>query len=173
MTSGLKKHSNNKFDNNGDLAKTGKIDNLILNQAIDNFEIISIDKSLDVKNFDLSFVRGLNFEDGCATLTKFTAYLISEGLKKVDQKNNLNSKKYFVCGGGRKNKTLIKNINEFINKSNKLLEDIDKYEIKGDFIESQAFAYLAIRSYLGLSISFPNTTRCEKPTSGGVVTKNF
>ena len=33
----------------------GKVDDLILNQAIDNFSIKSFDKSLDIKDFDLSF----------------------------------------------------------------------------------------------------------------------
>ena len=169
----IRKHSNNKFDKNGDLAKSGKVDNLILNQAIDNFEIISIDNSLDINDFDLSFVRGLNLENGCATLTKFTAYLISEGLKKIDKKNILNSKNYLVSGGGRKNKTLIRDINKFMENKNKILQNIDEYEIDGDFIESQAFAYLAIRSYLILPISFPNTTRCKKPTTGGVLKNNF
>ena len=37
---------------------------------------------MDIKEFDLSFARGLSLEDGCATLTKFTAYLIAEGIKK-------------------------------------------------------------------------------------------
>ena len=50
---------------------------------------------------------------------------------------------------------------------------IDDYNFNGNFIESQAFAYLAIRSYLDLPISFPNTTRCEKAISGGEVFKNF
>ena len=169
----IRVNSNNKFDHNGDIAKSGKINNLILNQAIDNFEISSIDNSLDVKNFDLSFVRGLNLEDGCSTLTKFTAYLISEGLKKVDQRDNLKTKNYLVCGGGRKNKTLIRDVNQFMNNKDTVLQNIDLYDIDGDFVESQAFAYLAIRSYLDLPISFPNTTRCKKPTTGGVIKKNF
>jgi len=42
----------------------------------------------------------------------------------------------------------------------------------GDFIESQAFGYLAIRSYLNLPISFPKTTRCKKPVSGGIVVES-
>ena len=54
-----------------------------------------------------------------------------------------------------------------------LLLLIDDYDINGDFIESQAFAYLAIRSYLGLPISFPHTTGNKKPCSGGIVIKNF
>ena len=40
-------------------------------------------------------------------------------------------------------------------------------QIDGDFIESQAFAYLAIRSYLKKIISFPKTTGVIEPTTGG------
>ena len=41
--------------------------------------------------------------------------------------------------------------------------------IDGDFVESQAFAYLAIRSYLGFPISFPETTGSIKACSGGLI----
>ena len=50
---------------------------------------------------------------------------------------------------------------------------IDKFQIDGDFVESQAFAYLAIRSYLKLPISFPSTTRSKKAISGGDILQNF
>ena len=50
---------------------------------------------------------------------------------------------------------------------------IDDYGIDGDFVESQAFAYLAIRSYLNLPISFPETTGVREPCLGGIITKNF
>ena len=49
---------------------------------------------------------------------------------------------------------------------------IDKYEVNGDYVESQAFAYLAIRSYKNLPISFPNTTGCLSPTVGGEIIEN-
>ena len=76
-----------------------------------------------------------------------------------------------------KNPNIRNDINVFycenINKINSELEKIDNYGFDGDYIESQAFAYLAIRSYLNLPISFPNTTKCKKPTLGGEVNKNF
>ncbi len=169
----LRKKSDKKIDENGELAKLGKVDKLIFNQAIENFEIKSIKKSLDIKNFDISFVKGLSLEDGCATLTKFTAFLISEGLKTVDKENKFKTKNNIVCGGGRKNQSLIKDINEFLDEKEIFLKNIDNYKLNGDFIESQAFAYIAIRSFLDLPISFPNTTRCKKPTKGGKVIKNF
>ena len=49
---------------------------------------------------------------------------------------------------------------------------IDDYKIDGDFVESQAFAFLAIRSVQGLPISFPNTTGCKIPCVGGELIKN-
>ena len=54
------------------------------------------------------------------------------------------------------------------------LKIIDDYKIDGDFIESQAFAYLAIRSALKKEISYPSTTERDKnPATGGVLVKNY
>ena len=47
--------------------------------------------------------------------------------------------------------------------------NIDEFNIDGDFIESQAFAYLAVRSINNLPISFPETTGVNKEITGGVV----
>ncbi len=169
----LRKTSDVKFDKDGEIAVTGKLNQLTLSQAIENFEISSIQKSLDVKDFDISFAKGLSVEDGCTTITEFTAYLISEGLKKIDEINNMKTNNLIFCGGGRKNKSLIDKIFKFMNNKKLNIMNIDKFQINGDFIESQAFAYLAIRSYLNLPISFPMTTRCDKASSGGVLIKNF
>ena len=168
----VRNNSNKKFDKNGELGRSGKIDKLILNQAIENFKIDKYYQSLDVKDFDISFVRGLSLEDGCATVTDFTGYLIAKGLEYL---NNQNEKiKFLVCGGGRKNNFLIDCINNNLsNKDKIILEHIEKYSFDGDFIESQAFGYLAIRSFLNLPISFPRTTGCNSPTSGGKLISNF
>ena len=169
----IRKNSKKKFDENGSIAKSGKINQLILNQSIENFKIDLYQKSLDVKNFDISFARGLSLEDGCATITNFTAYLIAKG---IEYSNNNNDKpiKYLVCGGGRKNSFLIQSIKDYIsNKKNISLDLIDKYDFDGDYIESQAFGYLAIRSFLNLPISYPKTTGCVEPTVGGKLVKNF
>ena len=80
--------------------------------------------------------------------------------------------KVLVCGGGRKNKILLGSILKNISSKIKV-GLIDEYEIDGDFVESQAFAYLAIRSFLKLPITFPNTTGCELPSTGGILAKNF
>ena len=76
-----------------------------------------------------------------------------------------------VCGGGRKNKSLIEEIKKNTLK-NIFIQSIDDYGINGDFVESQAFAFLAIRSLLRLPISFPKTTGCIKPCLGGELIKS-
>ena len=53
------------------------------------------------------------------------------------------------------------------------IREIDEYNIDGDFIESQAFAYLSIRSYLKKIISYPSTTNVLKPSIGGEIKKNY
>ncbi len=167
----VRNNSNKKFDKNGEIAKAGKVDHLILNQAIDNFKIKSYSQSMDIKNFDVSFARGLSLEDGCATITNFTAYLIAKGLEHISPKENT---LFFVCGGGRKNSNLIKFIKNYLSSANKInLENIDNYNLKGDYIESQAFAFLAIRSFLNLPISYSTTTGCKGFTVGGKLEENF
>ena len=64
------------------------------------------------------------------------------------------------------NKVLLKKIRE--NLQNTInLKLIDDYKVKGDFVETQAFAYLAVRSITNLPISFPSTTGCKHPSPGG------
>ena len=56
---------------------------------------------------------------------------------------------------------------------NNKIKSIDEYNIDGDFVEAQAFGYLAIRSFLKKNISFPSTTRVKKPITGGEMFKNY
>ena len=101
--------------------------------------------------------KNLSLEDGAATLTEFTTEICS---KKIY------NEKVFVCGGGRKNSFLLERIEK---KANCEIDSIDKLGIDGDFVESQAFSYLAVRSFLKLPISFPETTGCKKPVTGGEI----
>ena len=170
----IRKNSEERFDKNGELAKAGKTDKSILNQAIDNFDSIKNNNnpSFDVKDFDLNFVRGLSLNDGLSTLVDFTASLIYQAIvtsNNLDKGEKLN---ILICGGGRKNLSLVNSIKDKL-ASNMNLHLIDDYKIDGDFIESQAFAYLAIRSFLKKTISFPKTTNVKKPCTGGALIKNF
>ena len=175
----IRNNSKKRYDKNGLIAKSGKIDELMLIQALENFKI-GFENSMDIKDFDISFVRGLSIEDGAATLTKFTSEIISTNLvelmiKKKFDFNNKHLTNIIICGGGRKNKYLIDLLQQKIKSQIKFnkFQLIDDYSIDGDFIESQAFAFLAIRSYLKMPISFPETTGCNMPISGGKIANNF
>ena len=154
-------NSDKKFDNKGDIAKSGIINKIILEQSLENFlnNNSNKKKSFDVTDFDISFIRGLSLSDGAATLTEFTAQILSKYLFY----NSI-----YLCGGGRKNQFLIDRIRMVSKKNIKLIDELD---IDGDFVESQAFAYLAIRSFLNLPISFPETTGVTKPITGGSIMK--
>jgi len=170
----MRKNSKEKFDNNGELAKAGITNKIILNQALGNFENLKDKTSLsfDVKDFDLNFVRGLSLNDGLSTLTDFTATIIYQSIvnsMNLDKGMELN---ILICGGGRKNLFLINSIKDKLPMNIKLTT-IDDYKINGDFVESQAFAYLAIRSYLKKIISFPKTTNVKNSSLGGAIVENY
>ena len=172
IDSWVRSNSNSMFDNKGELASYGKTDSLILNQALENLDILPpYTKSLDINDFDISFVRGLNLENGLSTLSDLTAEIISNAI--IHYSNSQNSLNV-VCGGGRKNIYLMDMINKKLSNYNNLkLFPIESFGIDGDYVESQAFAYLAIRSSLNLPLSFPKTTRCNLPCTGGILVSNY
>ncbi len=159
----IRKNSDKFFDENGNLAKNGKTDKFIFNQYLDNYYYSNINskRSLDTNDYDISFVKGLSLENGAATLTDITSELLSRKIGTHD---------IYVCGGGRKNKFLIHSLNKKI-KNN--ISSIDSLDLNGDYIESQAFAFIAIRSFIGLPSSFPSTTNCKMPCIGGTTVKSF
>ena len=169
----IRNNSKEKFDREGCFASSGKTNEVIFEQAQELYVNRNNKKKLsfDINDFDISFARGLSLEDGAATLTDFTASIIGEELSISLKIFKESVSDILVCGGGRKNKVLIKKIKENL-PQNINLKSIDSYQIDGDFIESQAFAFLAIRSVLQLPISFPNTTRCVKPCIGGELIEN-
>ena len=107
-------------------------------EVIDNFELNSFDKSLDIKDFDISFARGLSLEDGCATITNFTAYLIAKGIEHANG-SNIKPIKYLVCGGGRKNTFLIQSVKDYL--KSKMLENQTLVEITWDSRECDISAF--------------------------------
>ena len=173
IDSWVRKNSNKKFDKDGLLASSGEKNLIIFEQAQELYMNRNNKNKLsfDINDFDISFARGLSLEDGATTLTDFTASIIGEELSLSIKNSREKIINILLCGGGRKNKVLIKKI-----KDNSLkdlnFKKIDDYKIDGDFIESQAFAFLAVRTIKNLPISFPGTTGCKTPCVGGKLIKN-
>ncbi len=155
----IRQNTKNKYDSHGSIAKSGKINKIILDQSLDIYfnNNISKKRSYDINDFEISSFRGLSLEDGAATIIEYTVEILA---KKISSSNII------CCGGGRKNKYLIDRLEKKINSR---IFNIDDFQMDGDFIESQAFAFLAIRSFLNLPLSFPMTTGCDIESTGGSI----
>ena len=145
------------YDEGGIKSSGIKPDLIIANNFIDRFNF-NKSISFDFNDFSISEFRNLEKDIGLSTLIYITANLILTFL------NEKNINKIIVSGGGRKNKTLL---NYLANRA----IDIDDLNYKGDFIESQAFAYLAVRSLKNFPITYPETTGVKKAISGGTIKK--
>ena len=163
----LKKVKGIYYDEDGIIASTGRINHNIINHFYEHeFYDINNKRSFDRKEFDFNFIRGLEFEDAVSTLTYFTALTISKNI----QRNITDDFDLILCGGGRKNLTLVKHIKDLLDQK---IIIIDELGFDGDFIESQAFAYLSIRSYINQPLSFPSTTNVKQPSIGGLIKTNY
>ena len=144
LDSWIRQKTKNKYDKDGLVARSGKVNKILLDQSLDIYfnNEINNKRSYDINDFDISTFRGLTVEDGAATIIEYTIEIIA---------NKISSKNIIACGGGRKNKYLVERLENKLKKNSKYYD----FKIDGDFVESQAFAYLAIRSLLNLDISFP------------------
>jgi anhydro-N-acetylmuramic acid kinase len=153
------------YDRDGALAARGHVDaDALARQLNHNFFATSAPKSLDRNAFDTSCLEGLSVEDGAATLTRFTAEAIAAGVSCVPEPPEL----FIVCGGGRLNPTLMRDLREVVQVP---VISAEEAGFNGDSMEAEAWAYLAVRCLRGLPITFPGTTGAPGPLSGGLISK--
>ena len=76
---------------------------------------------------------------------------------------------WIVAGGGARNRVVVKYLAEALAPAR--IETADAVGWSADALEAQAFAYLAVRTMLGLPITFPTTTGAPQPMTGGIVVK--
>jgi anhydro-N-acetylmuramic acid kinase len=155
------RHTNKPVDEDGTLAGAGKVNDQALSEMLDNdwFEEAP-PKSLDRFDFGTDAVDGLSPEDGAATLTAFTAASIARAREHFSEPAN----NWIVMGGGRRNPVIMSELRARVNAPVLSAEDA---AWDGDFIEAEAFAYLAMRSVKGLPLSLPTTTGVREPMTGG------
>ncbi|MDF1751052.1 MAG: anhydro-N-acetylmuramic acid kinase, partial [Alphaproteobacteria bacterium] len=100
-------------------------------------------KSLDRNAFDPAPVAGLSLEDGAATLAAFTVESVARGIELLP----VQPVRILVAGGGRHNPTFMTGMAKGLALS---VEPVEAVGWNGDALEAQAFAYMAVRSSLGL-----------------------
>ncbi len=150
-------------DRDGALAATGRVDQDRLAQVLDNrYFALRPPKSLDRNAFDVSCLSGLGTADGAATLTALTAHTIAKACAHMPVEPVL----WVVCGGGRRNRTLMSMLAGAVRNA---VVPAEVLGFDGDTVEAEAWAYLAVRALDGAALTFPGTTGVGAALSGGVI----
>lgn len=158
----VRRRTGKTLDQDGALAKRGAVDETALSMLMAHPYLDEAPpKSLDRNDFDPSPIERFSVEDGAATLTAFTAACVVRARDWCPAP----PRRWLVTGGGRRNPSMMAALSRRLGQD---AEPVEAVGWDGDAIEAQAFAFLAIRSLLGLPLSLPGTTGVPVPTRGGV-----
>ncbi len=158
-------HGKGSFDKDGVLAASGTVDEPRIAEALKHpFFSRPPPKSLDRLDFTMKLAEGLSVEDGAATLTGFSARALAAAAQHFPDQPAA----WIICGGGRHNPTLMSMIADQVAGTLLSAEDVGW---RGDHLEAEAFAFLAVRSVKTLALSLPTTTGVPRPTCGGCLYK--
>ena len=163
------RHTGHPYDLDGQLAAAGLVSQEKLAWLMtDPFFDYPPPKSLDRDTFNQltdAALQGLSIEDGAATLTAFTV----ESIVRASCHFPSSPEQWVAVGGGRHNTVIMKELTRLLDAD---ILNCDQLGWNGDAVEAQAFAYMAVRSRLGLPNSYPTTTGVIAPTVGGVHVKH-
>lgn len=155
------RHGLGAMDVDGRLARSGTVDEARLARLLAHpYLSAPYPKSLDRNDFTADMADGLGVADGAALLTAFSAAAVGKALDLLPERPD----RLVVCGGGRRNPALIEAIATRARVEPVMAEAVGW---RGDAIEAECFAYLAVRVARGLPISFPLTTGAPAPLTGG------
>ncbi|GLQ54686.1 anhydro-N-acetylmuramic acid kinase [Devosia nitrariae] len=149
------------MDRDGGLALAGAVDEARLARLLEHpYLSAPYPKSLDRFDFAADMAEGFGTEDGTALLTAFTASAVGKGLDLLPRRPD----RLIVCGGGRRNPAIMRMLAE---RTRVEAVEAEAFGWRGDAIEAECFALLAVRVLRGLPISFPTTTGVPAPMTGG------
>ncbi len=119
-------------------------------------------KSLDRGAFTLDMIGHLSPEDGAATLTAFTVAGIAAAAHLLPALPRI----WIIAGGGTRNPHLFEGLRRVLGVNT---VTADEAGFSADFMEAQAFAYLAVRRMNELPCTFAGTTGVSRPVIGGLL----
>ncbi len=157
----VRRHTGAAADIDGALARAGRASEAHVKRFLQHaFFARKPPKSLDRDDFRDAMPEGLSLEDGAATLTEMTAAAVAAARRHLPAP----AREWLVCGGGRHNPALMTALARSLDAP---VRPVEAVGWNGDALEAQAFAYLAVRSAIGLPLSLPSTTGVSRPTTGG------
>ncbi|MBU0473752.1 MAG: anhydro-N-acetylmuramic acid kinase [Bacteroidetes bacterium] len=171
----MKRFYDKEFDENGDIANSGKLNEDLLIALItkDNFIESEPPKSTGREYYGMEFLvsffdefKDVPSEDWLHTITKFTAYSVYRNYEKfVEKETKLDE--LFISGGGAKNKFLYQSLAQYF--ENVEVKVIDEIGVSSDAKEAICFAVLANETISGNPSNIPRTTGASKSTILGKI----
>tara|TARA_B110000014_G_C20126756_1_gene601122 strand:+ start:2810 stop:3922 length:1113 start_codon:yes stop_codon:yes gene_type:complete len=140
----IRENTNKDYDDNGELAKSGKVNQDLINIFLkDNFFNRSPPKSTGTDYFNIDWLnRKLsllekkesikNIQASLLALTSITISNAFKELKKIDE--------IFLCGGGVNNNYLVEDLKKMLPEK---ISSTEKVGLNPDFLEAICFAWLA------------------------------
>lgn len=163
----MKDRNLGEMDVDGKLALSGSVDEERLQSLLTHpYLSAPFPKSLDRFDFGPQMVDGLGNADGAATLAAFTAGAVGKALDLLPKRPT----RLIVCGGGRKNPAIMQAL---VDRAGCAIDTAETHGWRGDAVEAECFAHLAVRSLRGMPISFPQTTGVPQPLTGGRIARGL
>ncbi|QIW15170.1 anhydro-N-acetylmuramic acid kinase [Pasteurellaceae bacterium RH1A] len=172
LDSWIEEHLGQRFDKNGDWAKTGKVNAALLADLLDEpFFAQAPPKSTGRELFNLPWLaKKLANQPACqpqdvqATLVEFTVQSIVNELAKI--KTRLPCR-LLVCGGGAKNALIME----------RLVASLPDWQVMPttelgldvDYVEAAAFAWLAYQRMHNLPANLPSVTGARQAVCLGAI----
>ncbi len=157
----IRSHGLGEMDRDGALGRAGTVDEERLSKLLEHpYLTAPYPKSLDRFDFGAAMAEGLSPQDGAALLSAFTASAVGKALDLLPHR----PKQLIVSGGGRHNPTIMAMLTGRAGVETVSAETLGW---RGDAVEAECFAFLAVRVLRGLPISFPATTGVAAPMRGG------
>ena len=181
----VKRHTGRAADFDGALARAGQVSEPHVARFLraPYFDRLP-PKSLDRDDFRRFVPEDLAVADGAATLTEMTAAAVEVATRHFPAP----VREWLVCGGGRHNPAIMAALGCRLGVAVRpvphptpppqagegrvgaalvRVRPVETVGWDGDALEAQAFAYLAVRSVMGLPLSLPSTTGAPYPVRGG------
>lgn len=117
-------------------------------------------KSIDRYDFNIDHALRLSPEDGAATMSAFVAACIARAEKFLPEPPG----GYIIHGEGAGRPALLATLRERLEAE---VATAHEAGWRGDFLDAQCCAFLAVRSLRKLPLTYPKLTRVSAPTLGG------
>lgn len=176
MDKWIQQHLGVAYDNAGQWAATGVVDESLLACLLDDaYFRLAIPKSTGREYFHANwlveklrhFGQPVSPNDVQKTLVQLTCQTISEAIQCYAPDTNA----VYVCGGGAHNSQIMQSLTNLL--SPVWVADTGELGLNADYVEASAFAWLAYRTFNQLPGNFPSVTGASHPTIlGGVYWAN-